>query len=143
MDTETCFWRQVNKSQGCWLWTGTLNQDGYGVTFQFKETVLAHRIAYVLTRGSIPAGMCVLHTCDVRNCVNPAHLFIGTRADNCRDRSAKGRTVGSHCYGKNNGKGKLSDEQIAEIRLLFGGTVWDITRCSSKHSRRQAAHCCT
>ena len=69
---------------GCWLWLGFISPDGYG-------TRLAHRRAWELARGPIPDGMLVCHRCDVRHCVNPDHLFLGTHLDNMRDMIRKGR----------------------------------------------------
>jgi len=86
------FWEKVEKTDGCWLWTSTLNTWGYG-QFQIGRTkqYRAHRIAYELTYGPIPAGMHVCHHCDNPRCVRPDHLFLGTHLDNMRDRQAKGR----------------------------------------------------
>ena len=94
-DPEERFWRHVDKAGDCWLWTKAVDSRGYG-RFGLKGAnaggwVLAHRYAFQLTRGPIPDGMHVCHTCDVRNCVNPDHLFLGTALDNMRDMIAKGR----------------------------------------------------
>ena len=75
---------------GCWFWVGGSAGGGYGL---FKGES-AHRKSYRIYRGSIPKGMCVLHTCDVPCCVNPDHLYIGTHAHNMRDRSVRGRNRG-------------------------------------------------
>lgn len=81
-------------NSGCWLWTGALTTAGYG---QFPgrgaafRSRLAPRISYQLFRGPIPSGACVLHTCDVRCCVNPDHLWLGTHLDNQQDKCRKGR----------------------------------------------------
>lgn len=84
------FFSKVKKSNGCWLWTGSLN-DGYG-RFRFENVIkLAHRFSWEIHKGKIPAGMNVLHRCDVRNCVNPEHLFIGSHLDNAIDCINKGR----------------------------------------------------
>lgn len=119
MDKISRFWNKVDKSGDCWLWTGAKNRDGYGTTNTIESNTLAHRVSFTLERGPIPSGLCVLHVCDVRDCVNPEHLFLGTRADNCRDRHAKGRTVLVPCFGTTNGKVSLTDDQVAEIRSLY------------------------
>lgn len=121
-DKFASFCTKIDKSAGdtsCWIWTGRTNKDGYGYTSAINGNVLAHRVMYDHEVEPIPKGMCVLHHCDNPACVNPAHLFMGTRADNNRDRNEKGRTVGSKCYGLNNGKATLTDEQVAEIRRLY------------------------
>ena len=87
------FWRFVSKENSCWLWTGKLNPDGYGLIRPnpTKEKVGAHRISWTLHNGPIPTGLCVLHKCDKPSCVNPDHLFLGTVQDNVDDMRIKGR----------------------------------------------------
>ncbi len=77
---------------------------------------VAHRLSYTLNVGPIPDGQCVLHRCDNPPCVNPTHLFLGTRADNNADREAKGRGVPSP--GERNGRAKLNPEKLAMIHRM-------------------------
>lgn len=125
------FWDYVNKTESCWLWTGRLSISGYGQFRQNKRFHRAHRVAWEITNGAIPDGLCVCHKCDVRHCVNPEHLFIGTCQDNANDRVAKGRShipskecavhliAGKFKTGTSNPRGKFTDEQIAEIRRRY------------------------
>ena len=92
------FWPKVTKGEGCWEWTGCRLPFGYGLIGDPRRrngVARAHVIAYELTNGSVPRGLCVLHRCDNPPCVNPAHLFLGTRADNNRDMVRKKRQVNS------------------------------------------------
>ncbi len=115
---------QIVEPGGCWLWTASLFQTGYGKigrgsrTDDTKRVDGAHRVSWELHRGPIPSGIQVLHRCDVRCCVNPAHLFLGTQGDNIRDMMAKRRGP----TGEAHGSAKLTDAQVIEIRAL-GGTM--------------------
>jgi len=95
-------------SSDCWLWTATVTSSGYG-RFAFRDKLeRAHRAAWKLYKGPIPTGLNVLHRCDVRLCVNPDHLFLGSQKENIWDMILKGR---------DNFKGTLlSDTQVATIR---------------------------
>lgn len=89
------FWARVNKNpDGCWEWTASLSSNGYGrfsPTSCYRDRVLAHRFSYAQFVGAIPDGMIICHHCDNRKCVRPDHLFVGTNADNAKDRILKGR----------------------------------------------------
>jgi hypothetical protein len=85
------FWEYVDRSGDCWLWTGYRVPTGYGQAWHAGRLVRAHRLAWELTYGPIPPGLCVCHACDVPACCNPAHLFIGPQSANLRDMARKGR----------------------------------------------------
>lgn len=87
------FWEKVEKTEGCWNWTGAVYGGGYGNLNAGPDGgyVRAHRFSYELHHGPIPHGQLVMHACDNRRCVNPAHLSLGTHRDNTRDAMAKGR----------------------------------------------------
>ena len=112
---------------GCWVWTGNLTSGGYGDikigsrTDNTRRSVRAHRLAYELFVGPIPPGMCVCHSCDNRQCVNPSHLFLGTLQDNADDRDRKGRNRPPP-YGESNGQSKLTENDVMEIRAAVGLT---------------------
>ena len=112
--TDARFWARVDVGSldRCWEWQWGRQKAGYGTIAIAGYDYGAHRIAYLLANGSIPAGLCVLHRCDNPPCCNPSHLFVGTKADNVTDMHAKGRgNVGSV-----NGQSKLNEEKVALIR---------------------------
>lgn len=78
------FWAKVERSDGCWLWTGGLRR-GYGVVVIAQRRLAAHRVAYEWCVGPVPSGLFVLHSCDTPSCVRPDHLRVGTHEENTLD----------------------------------------------------------
>ena len=104
---------------GCWLWVGAVRKYKggrfeYGVINDKFTLLSAHRLSYELHKGKIPKGMSVLHTCDVSCCVNPDHLFVGTRADNIADMDRKKRRV--ILRGEQSTNAKVTSDQVRAIR---------------------------
>lgn len=142
-DITTRFSRYVDQENGpvlahvahlgrCWIWIGTRNPHGYGNFHVGRVSVLAHRLAWEMRHSYSAQGFFVLHHCDNPSCVNPVHLWLGTPADNVRDREWKKR--GGAAYGDRNGSktmpnrirrgqdapsAKLTTAQVLEIRALF------------------------
>ena len=120
---EERFWARVDRSGGddvCWTWLAVRNYFGYGRFWHKAKDQPAHRVAYQIAVGEIPGGMCVLHRCDNPSCVNPQHLFIGTRADNALDMWAKNRGRGGSRPGSRVGElnpnAKLNWDLVRELR---------------------------
>ncbi len=109
------FYPQVDRSGECWLWTGRLNKDGYGMFYIDGGDFFAHRVAYGFANDVSPGALCVCHKCDVRRCVNPAHLFLGTQRENTNDRNAKGRQA----RGERAGLSKLTEADVRSIRSAY------------------------
>lgn len=89
----------MQAENGCVLWTACKNRKGYGYIGVGQKLRIASRVAWELANGTIPDEMCVLHHCDNPSCVNPAHLFLGTKADNGADMVAKGRQARGDRHG--------------------------------------------
>jgi len=104
---------KIQFTDDCWLWAASTFSNGYGQFKYENKNWKAHRLVYTLLVGPIPEDLMLLHRCDVRTCVNPAHLWVGTHQDNMDDCAAKGRRA-----GEANPNSKLSARQVQEIRDL-------------------------
>ena len=106
------FWRKVDKSGVCWVWTGARQGNGYGQLTRDRAHHLAHRFSWAMHHGAIPGGVDVCHKCDNPSCVRPDHLFLGSRLDNMQDAMKKGRIPG----GERHYAALLDDDRVREIR---------------------------
>ena len=113
------FWAKVEKSDGCWVWRGAKLPNGYGKVGRDGKTWLAHRYVYVMTRSQIPSGLHVCHYCDNRACVNPDHLFVGTRSDNIQDMLKKGRGRFPGAKGSKHHLAKFVEADVVSMRRRF------------------------
>ena len=95
-DPYTRFWRNVDKTEECWLWTGTITKHGYGQFVINRLRIPAHRYSYVLLKASIPSDLQIDHLCRVRHCVNPEHLEAVTLRENLI-RGINWQTQKTHC----------------------------------------------
>jgi hypothetical protein len=107
------FWKKVDKGPLCWNWIAS-KTEGYGA-FSLKGFPRgAHRFSFFLTNGDFDRSLCVLHTCDNPACVNPSHLFLGTKGDNFRDCISKGRN--NPTRGERSASAKLTAKIVASMR---------------------------
>lgn len=115
------FWSKVDKSshpQGCWIWTATKNNKGYGL---FRPGGLAnkeaaHRLSFEAVNGRIPRGRWILHSCDNPACVNPRHLRIGTPKENVADMDKRGRRVKAPRPGESNSNAFMTEQDVGALR---------------------------
>jgi len=109
---EDLFWPKVdqNSKGGCWIWMSYRNNNGYGLMTvpKHKQLILAHRWTYERFVGPIPKGMFVLHKCDVRECVNPEHLYVGSFRENTID-----------FYSRNRHRDQVKAEEVRAIREML------------------------
>lgn len=110
------FLSHVQKTDNCWLWKSRRNAKGYGTTSVGSCHVLAHRLSYTLFRHAFKREMCVLHHCDNPQCVNPAHLFVGTQIENIQDCVKKGRKIARRTSAWPSAK--LTINKVKAMRIL-------------------------
>ena len=151
------FWEKVNKDGPiplhcpelgpCWLWTASKDGCGYGwIGLGNRKLGKAHQVSWELHFGPIPEDKCVLHHCDLPECSNPRHLFLGTQKDNALDRESKGRgnhATGVRCgafthpecrpRGPQHGNARLSEMQVREIRQMYTGAYGEQKALAKKY----------
>jgi hypothetical protein len=127
------FWEKIQKSEdGCWLWTGATNAKGYGkiqAGGRGEPYLTATHVVWAIHHGPVPPGMRVLHHCDVPRCCRIDHLFIGTPADNMRDKVEKGR----HIFGEAVPSSILTTEDVIEIRRRYEAGGVKMSELAAEH----------
>lgn len=110
IDTRFFFDNSTIDGKGCWIWNRSVisKEKPYGVLGHKGKTCRAHRLCWVVTYGEIPEGLFVCHMCNEKQCVNPAHLYLGTPSQNTKD-----------AYRDGLRKPKLTSSQVEEIRRLY------------------------
>lgn len=131
-----CFNIMIKADTDCLEWKGSIKQNGYGMFKTLSRKVFhAHRYSYEFFVGEIPEGLCVLHSCDNRKCVNPEHLSVGTKKENTQDMYKKKRNPIIVQKGIRNSNAKLNEEDVLKIRKLYSdglnctqlSKIYDIT----------------
>ena len=136
-DVAKRFWEKVDRPSAdeCWKWKASRSKTGYGHFHIGRRTLLASRVAWELTHGPIPEGLCVCHKCDNPFCCNPTHLFLGTREENYRDMVAKKRTR----YAVR-GNAKLTEVQVRQIRREYIPWTMGASKLAAKFGVTKEAH---
>jgi hypothetical protein len=104
--------RIVVDGNGCWIWQGTVSKDHYGHIKVGQKSVTTHRVSYLAVNGEVPRGKVIRHTCDVRQCCNPAHLVVGDHEDNTQDAVDRGR---------NRARRVLTADEVQKARDMWAG----------------------
>lgn len=139
--TDPRYWARVDRSAGpdaCWPWTGSTDRKGYGHVNRPKlkpSPMLAHRYAWQLAHGD-PGALCVLHRCDRPPCCNPAHLFLGTVADNNADMRAKGRSSPPPDRWKGRRRCAAGHDLTIPGGMAPNGPAWTCRLCRNERRRR-------
>lgn len=136
------FWSKVRRFKrpgSCWVWTGGMDSDGYG-SFHIPDggTIGAHKYSYMLAHPGevIKEGICILHSCDNRPCVNPEHMFLGTNLDNIKDKVFKGRGIGGG--GTCHGNAKITWAKVNNIRATYSGKYGEFKSLCKRYNIKKS-----
>lgn len=129
----------VDPERGCWLFQGFLHpKTGYGDSCYRGEKMMAHRAMYIAAKGPIPEGMFILHSCDVRNCINPDHLRIGTISENKQDELQRGRNWEASKTECPKGHPYVGENVVVDSRGWRHCRICDKIRQSSEHTKARS-----
>lgn len=125
------FWSKVARRgpDECWDWTAGTFKGGYGQFWLNGTSVKAHRVAWVLSNGPMPAGVLACHSCDREICCNPAHVFPGTPLDNMRDKISKGRDSSLEKHGR----ARFTNDQVRQMRAEYAAGGWTYKSLAARH----------
>lgn len=149
---EERFWEKVQKTDGCWLWTGAGSKSelGYGLFYFNGRYMGAHRASWIMRHGEIPDDLFVCHHCDNPTCIRPAHLFLGTQKENLADRESKGRTLKGKDHwahqkperlarGSFHGNTRLTESVVREMRQKYADKKASQNELSREYGLSQAS----
>lgn len=128
---------KVDPESSCWLWLGALKPNGYPDFWFNGDTGTGHRAAMILLKNIDPGENFVCHRCDIKKCINPEHLFIGTAKENQTDMTIKGRGR----FGSRAGSAKLTDQLVIKIRKLYSARRFTQYELASMFGVSQHAIC--
>ena len=135
------FWTKVDKTDSCWLWTAARFSNGYGAFRVGSQQRRSHRVIWEDLYGPVPTDLVICHRCDVKHCVRPEHLFLGTQADNIADRDAKGhapmgnrngmrlhpeRAAHAAARGEASGRVRYTTDEVLRWREMYATQDWTI-----------------
>jgi hypothetical protein len=138
------FWDKVNilGENDCWEWQAAFDTNGYGAFKVDGKKVNSHRFAYILTNGEVQPGLEICHKCNNPKCVNPAHLYAGTKSQNMLDMVRAGNyklNTYEKMRGEKSGASKLTNDAVLEIRRLYSKNVMTLDKLAKRYNMSKSA----